>query len=47
MIETKLNSRIISEIGVKEKYIRKEHFNSIKVWWARRPITAMRNLLIQ
>lgn len=47
MIKIKLNSRLISEIGVKEKYIRKEHFNSIKVWWARRPITAMRNLLIQ
>ncbi len=46
-MKTKLNSRIISEIGVKEKYIRKEHFNSIKVWWARRPVTAMRNLLIQ
>lgn len=47
MEEINLNSRIISEIGVSEKYIRKEHFNSIKVWWARRPITAMRNLLIQ
>lgn len=45
-MKTKINSRLISEIGVKEKYIRKEHYNSIKVWWARRPITAMRNLLI-
>jgi len=43
----KLSYKLISEIGVKEKYIRKEHYNTIKVWWARRPITTMRSLLIR
>ena len=43
----KLTYKIISEIGVKEKYLRKDHYNTIKVWWARRPITAMRSLLIR
>jgi putative DNA methylase len=43
----KLTYKLISEIGVKEKYTRKEHYNTIKVWWARRPITTMRSLLIR
>jgi len=43
----KLTYKLISEIGVREKYIRKDHYNTIKVWWARRPITAMRSLLIK
>ena len=43
----KLTYKIISEIGVKEKYIRKDHYNTIKVWWARRPISAMRSMLIR
>lgn len=42
-----LSNKIISDVGTAEKYVRKEHFNTIKVWWARRPITAMRNLLIK
>ena len=42
-----LTNKLISEVGTAEKYARKEHFNSLKVWWARRPITAMRNLLIK
>lgn len=46
-MKVKLTSKIISEIGVKEKYLRKNHYNSLKVWWARRPITAMRSLLIK
>ncbi|MGO4912551.1 DNA methyltransferase [Leeuwenhoekiella sp. W20_SRS_FM14] len=46
-MKIKLTPKLISEIGVKEKYIRKQHYNSLKVWWARRPTTAMRNLLIQ
>jgi putative DNA methylase len=37
---------VISKIGVEEKYIRDEHYNSIKVWWARRPIRAMRAIII-
>src|SRR4051794_9465759 len=43
----KLTYKAISEIGVKEKYIRKGHYNTLKVWWARRPITTMRALLIR
>lgn len=39
--------KIIDQIGVHEKYIRRNHFNTIKVWWARRPITTMRFLLIK
>lgn len=46
-MQTELTYKKISEIGVKEKYIRKGHYNTIKVWWARRPITAMRSLLIR
>jgi putative DNA methylase len=42
----KIDNKIISEIGSKEKYIRSEHYNSLKVWWARRPITAVRSILI-
>jgi putative DNA methylase len=45
-MKIRLTSKIISEIGVKEKYLRKNHYNSLKVWWARRPTTAMRSLLI-
>ncbi|MBA7495579.1 hypothetical protein ES702_06166 [subsurface metagenome] len=45
-MKIKINGKLISEIGVREKYIRKNHYNSIKVWWARRPITAMRALLM-
>ncbi|WP_298903550.1 DUF1156 domain-containing protein [uncultured Psychroserpens sp.] len=45
-MKVRLTSKIISEIGVKEKYLRKNHYNSLKVWWARRPTTAMRSLLI-
>ncbi|SHG26396.1 DNA methyltransferase [Flagellimonas flava] len=41
-----LSNKFISEIGVSEKYLRDEHYNSMKVWWARRPIRAMRALLI-
>jgi len=37
----------ISEIGIREKYLRANHYNTIKVWWARRPITAARSLLIK
>lgn len=44
---SKLTYKLISEIGVKEKYIRKDHYNTLKVWWARRPITTMRSLLIK
>ena len=36
----------ISKIGVEEKYVRKEHYNSLKVWWARRPLRAMRAIII-
>lgn len=43
----KLTYKLISEIGVKEKYVRKDHYNTIKVWWARRPVAAMRSLLIR
>lgn len=43
----KLTYKLISQIGVKEKYVRKDHYNTLKVWWARRPITAMRSLLIR
>src|ERR1700743_1428170 len=43
----KLTYKLISEIGVKEKYVRKDHYNTIKVWWARRPVAAMRSLLIK
>ncbi len=43
----KLTYKLISEIGVKEKYVRKDHYNTIKVWWARRPISTMRSLLIR
>ncbi|MCU0446449.1 MAG: DUF1156 domain-containing protein [Microscillaceae bacterium] len=46
-MQTKLTYKLISEIGVQEKYIRKDHFNTLKVWWARRPITTMRSLLIK
>jgi putative DNA methylase len=42
-----LNNRLISEIGTREKYIRANHYNTLKVWWARRPITTCRSLLIQ
>jgi putative DNA methylase len=42
----KLTYRSISEIGSQEKYIRANHYNSLKTWWARRPITTMRALLI-
>ncbi|MFS4492912.1 DNA methyltransferase [Maribacter sp. 2308TA10-17] len=45
-MKVRLTSKLISEIGVKEKYLRKNHYNSLKVWWARRPTTAMRSLLI-
>jgi putative DNA methylase len=45
-MKIRLTSKVISEIGVKEKYLRKNHYNSLKVWWARRPTTAMRSLLI-
>lgn len=45
-MKVKLTGKLISEIGVKEKYLRKNHYNSLKVWWARRPVTAMRSLLI-
>lgn len=43
----KLTYKLISQIGVQEKYVRKDHYNTLKVWWARRPITAMRSLLIR
>lgn len=43
----KLTYKVISEIGVKEKYVRKDHYNTVKVWWARRPISTMRSLLIR
>ena len=46
-MKEQLTYKKISEIGVKEKYIRKNHYNGIKVWWARRPITTMRSLLIK
>jgi len=36
----------ISKIGVQEKFVRKEHYNSLKVWWARRPIQSVRALII-
>lgn len=42
-----LTYKVISEIGVKEKYLRRGHYNSLKTWWARRPITTMRSLLIK
>jgi len=45
-MKTKLSYKSISEIGVQEKYIRKNHYNTIKTWWARRPITTSRALLI-
>jgi len=41
-----VTNNTISALGVQEKYIRKEHYNSIKVWWARRPIMAMRSLIL-
>ena len=41
-----LTNKLISNIGVREKYLRNSHFNTIKVWWARRPITAMRALIV-
>lgn len=41
-----ISPKIISQIGVKEKYIRKLHYNTLKVWWARRPIMAMRAVII-
>lgn len=43
---THISKKTISKVAVKEKYLRKNHFNSLNVWWARRPITAMRSLLI-
>jgi adenine-specific DNA methylase len=43
----KLTYKLISEIGVKEKYVRKDHYNTVKVWWARRPVSTMRSLLIR
>lgn len=46
-MKEQLTYKKISEIGIKEKYIRKNHYNGIKVWWARRPITTMRSLLIR
>lgn len=42
----RISNKIISEVGVQEKYIRDEHYNTLKVWWARRPVIAMRALLI-
>lgn len=41
-----VKNKEISALGMKEKYIRKGHYNSIKVWWARRPIIAMRALIL-
>lgn len=46
-MKAKLTYKVISEIGVKEKYVRKDHYNTIKVWWARRPISTMRSLLVR
>jgi len=42
-----LSYRQISEIGVKEKYLRLDHYNTLKTWWARRPTTTVRSLLIK
>jgi|GEM_PF-2128164 len=42
-----LNNKLISEIGTSEKYIRANHYNTLKVWWARRPIITSRSLLIK
>jgi adenine-specific DNA methylase len=39
-------SKLISEIGINERFIRSGHYNSIKVWWARRPIISMRSILL-
>ncbi|MEL6671683.1 MAG: DUF1156 domain-containing protein [Bacteroidota bacterium] len=36
----------ISQLGSHEKYLRKRHIHGLKVWWARRPLRAMRALLI-
>lgn len=36
----------ISSVGIKEKYIRRQHYNTIKVWWARRPVMAMRAIIM-
>lgn len=41
-----IDLKTISQVGVREKYLRDGHYNSLKVWWARRPIIAMRSLLI-
>lgn len=41
-----ISNKEISNLGIKEKYIRKKHYNTLKVWWARRPLVAMRALLI-
>ena len=46
-MKIRLTNKLISEIGVKEKYVRVNHYNTIKVWWARRPITSMRSLLVK
>ena len=47
ILPNNLSYKRISQLGVSEKYIRRKHYNSIKVWWARRPIRAMRALLIK
>ena len=41
-----ISPQLISKIGVEEKYLRAYHYNSIKVWWARRPVRAMRAIII-
>jgi adenine-specific DNA methylase len=41
-----ISPQLISKIGVEEKYLRADHYNSIKVWWARRPVRAMRAIII-
>lgn len=42
-----ISNHLISQIGVKDKYLRRGHYNTLKTWWARRPITAMRAILIR
>lgn len=46
IVADQISNAEISKIGVEEKYIRKDHYNTIKVWWARRPLLAMRALII-
>jgi putative DNA methylase len=36
----------ISKISTEEKYVRSGHYNSIKGWWARRPVRAMRAIIL-